>query len=118
MISCYVSVWGMRNWRSEIKRRPRLLTPKPPTFRATIRALIAAIRGSDTSSLSALIGEDLAGQIREEWKRRADTLETLIATPGAIEYTPDMRRALLRYEPGRAVTLEQSPTGWKIISLK
>jgi hypothetical protein len=85
---------------------------------AAIRSLIAAIRASDTQALAALIGDDLAEEIRDAWRRRAETLEDLVAQPGAIEFTPNMRRALLRYEPGRALTLEQSPGGWKIISLE
>ncbi len=93
-------------------------TPNMSTPAATIRSLIAAIRSADTGVLTVLLGEDLTALVHKEWKRRADTIEALVRKPGAIEYTPDMRRALLRYEPGRALTLEQSAQGWKIISIQ
>ncbi len=93
-------------------------TPNMSTPAATIRSLIAAIRSADTGVLTVLLGEDLTSLVHKEWKRRADTIEALVRKPGAIEYTPDMRRALLRYEPGRALTLEQSAQGWKIISIQ
>ncbi|MCA9713078.1 MAG: nuclear transport factor 2 family protein [Myxococcales bacterium] len=92
--------------------------PNMSTPAASIRSLVAAIRASDVSVLTLLLGEDLTTIVHNEWKRRADTLEALVRKPGAIEYTPDMRRALLRYEPGRALTLEQSEYGWKIISIQ
>ena len=57
-------------------------------------------------------------RLRDDWSRRADLLEQLLTQPGAIEYTTGMQRAILRYEPGHALTLEQTPQGWRILSLQ
>lgn len=92
---------------------PDLSTPA-----GAIRAFIAAVRGADLGALSALFTDDLSSRLRDDWNRRADLLEQLIAQPGAIEFTPGMERAILRYEPGRAITLEQTPQGWRIVALQ
>lgn len=92
---------------------PDLSTPA-----GAIRAFIAAVRRADLGALSALLADDLSTRLRDDWNRRADLLEQLLREPGAIEYTPGMERAILRYEPGRALTLEQTPQGWRIVALQ
>ncbi|WAS98217.1 hypothetical protein [Nannocystis punicea] len=92
---------------------PDLSTPA-----GAIRAFLAAVRRADLGALSALLADDLSSRLRDDWNRRADLLEQLLKQPGAIEYTPGMERAILRYEPGRALTLEQTPQGWRIVALQ
>lgn len=92
---------------------PDLSTPA-----SAVRALIGALRRADLSALSALLTDDLSSRLQDDWNRRADLLEQLLTQPGAIEFTPGMQRAILRYEPGRALTLEQTPQGWRILSLQ
>ncbi|MDC0719313.1 hypothetical protein [Nannocystis bainbridge] len=92
---------------------PDLSTPA-----SAIRAFLAAVRRADLGALSALLADDLSSRLRDDWNRRADLLEQLLKQPGSIEYTPGMERAILRYEPGRALTLEQTPQGWRIVALQ
>ncbi|MCY1062509.1 hypothetical protein [Nannocystis sp. SCPEA4] len=92
---------------------PDLSTPA-----GAIRAFVLAVRRADLDALSALLADDLSSRLRDDWNRRADLLEQLLKQPGAIEYTPGMERAILRYEPGRALTLEQTPQGWRIVALQ
>ena len=92
---------------------PDLSTPT-----GAIRAFVVAVRRADLGALSALLADDLSSRLRDDWNKRADLLEQLIKQPGAIEYTPGMERAILRYEPGRALTLEQTPQGWRIVALQ
>lgn len=109
--------WAVVNGRYQIVSGlpglPDLSTPA-----SAVRALIAAIRRADLSALSALLTDDLSVRLRDDWNRRADLLEQLLAQPGAIEYSPGMQRAILRYEPGHALTLEQTPQGWRILSIQ
>lgn len=83
-----------------------------------IRAFLAAVRSADLHALEALVSDDLAARLRDDWNRRATVIEALLEQPGAIEYSSDMQRAVLRYEPGRALTLEQSPAGWRLTALQ
>ena len=92
---------------------PDLSTPA-----SAIRAFLTAVRRADLGALSALLVDDLSSRLRDDWNRRADLLEQLLKQPGAIEFTPGMERAILRYEPGRALTLEQTPQGWRIVALQ
>jgi hypothetical protein len=92
---------------------PDLSTPA-----GAIRAFVVAVRRADLGALSALLADDLSSRLRDDWNRRADLLEQLLKQPGSIEYTPGMERAILRYEPGRALTLEQTPQGWRIVALQ
>lgn len=112
-----VLTWAMVSGRYQIVSGlpglPDLSTPA-----SAVRALIAAIRRADLGALSALLTDDLSVRVRDDWNRRADLLEQLLAQPGAIEFTPGMQRAILRYEPGHALTLEQTPQGWRILSLQ
>lgn len=90
--------------------------PNSSTPAQTIRAFLAAVRG-DFRNLEALVSDELAARLRDDWGRRATLIEALLEQPGAIEYSSDMQRAVLRYEPGRALTLEQTPAGWRLTAL-
>lgn len=84
----------------------------------TVRALIAAVRTTDMSNIRQLLGEDLAARIGDDWTARAEAMEAALERPGAIELTSNLRRAELRYEPSRILTLEQTPAGWRVIGLE
>ena len=92
--------------------------PDSSTPAQAIRAFLAAVRSADLHTLEALVSDDLAARLRDDWNRRATVIEALLEQPGAIEYSSDMLRAVLRYEPGRALTLEQSPAGWRLTALQ
>ena len=92
--------------------------PDSSTPAQAIRAFLAAVRSADLHALEALVSDDLAARLRDDWNRRATVIEALLEQPGAIEYSSDMLRAVLRYEPGRALTLEQSPAGWRLTALQ
>jgi hypothetical protein len=92
--------------------------PDSSTPAQAIRAFLVAVRSADLHALEALVSDELASRLRDDWNRRATIIEALLEQPGAIEYSPDMQRAVLRYEPGRALTLEQSPAGWRLTALQ
>lgn len=112
-----ILAWAMAGARYQIVAGlpglPDLSTPA-----GAIRAFIAAVRRADLGALSALLTDDLSSRLRDDWNRRVDLLEQLLTQPGAIEFTPAMERAILRYEPGKALTLEQTPQGWRIVALQ
>lgn len=93
-------------------------TASSATPAQAIRSLIAAVRTTDLSRVRALLGEDLATAIDEDWESRVEALQAALDRPGAIELSADMRRAELRYEAGRVLTLEQTPEGWRITKLE
>lgn len=92
--------------------------PDTSTPAQAIRAFLAAVRRADLHALEALVNDDLAGRLRDDWNRRATAIEALLEQPGAIEFSSDMQRAVLRYEPGRALTLEQNTAGWRLTALQ
>ena len=92
--------------------------PDTSTPAQAIRAFLAAIRSADFHPLEALASDDLASRLRDDWQRRATAIEALLAQPGALEFSSDMQRAVLRYEPGRALTLEQTTAGWRLTALQ
>lgn len=92
--------------------------PDISTPAQAIRAFLAAVRGADLRGLEALASDELAARLRDDWSRRAALIEALLDQPGAIEYSGDMQRAVLRYETGRALTLEQTPTGWRLTGVQ
>lgn len=92
--------------------------PDTSTPAQTIHAFLTALRAADLHTLEALVDDDLAARLRDDWNRRATAIEALLGQPGAIEYSSDMQRAVLRYEPGRALTLEQTPAGWRLTALQ
>jgi hypothetical protein len=84
----------------------------------TVRALIESVRTTDLSRVRRLLGDELAGALAEDWQARVDALEAALERPGAIELSPDLLRAELRYEPNRVLSMEQTPSGWRITSLE
>jgi hypothetical protein len=84
----------------------------------TVRALIEAVRTTDFSRVRRLLGDELAASIAEDWQARTDALEAALERPGSIELSADLLRAELRYEPNRVLTMEQTPSGWRISSLE
>lgn len=92
--------------------------PDTSTPAQAIRAFLAAVRRADLHTLEALVDDDLASRLRDDWNRRATAIEALLEQPGAIEFSGDMQRAVLRYEPGRALTLEQNTVGWRLTALQ
>jgi len=92
--------------------------PDSSTPAQAIRAFLVTVRSADLHTLEALVSDDLTARLRDDWNRRATIIEALLGQPGAIEYSTDMQRAVLRYEPGRALTLEQSPAGWRLTALQ
>lgn len=93
-------------------------TPQSTTPAQTVHALIAAVRGADLGGVQALLSETLAEALSEDWQARVDAIEEALDRPGSIELSPDLRQAELRYDTGKALTLEQTPQGWRITSLE
>lgn len=85
---------------------------------AAIRGFIAAMNAAQLQRAERYLSDDLVSALREDWSTRVDAIEAALARPGAIELSEDLARAQLRYEPQRAITLEQTPRGWRITSLE
>ncbi len=92
--------------------------PSTATPALAIRAFLDAVRRTDLGAITALLAEPLAEAIDEDFTARADAIERALEDPGAIELSADARRAELRYEPERALRLEQSKDGWRITGLQ
>lgn len=92
--------------------------PATETPKQAIRALLAALRTTDLRGLSFLLTDEANDAMAESWKSRIELIEDRLADPSAIEFSPDKRRASLRYEPGSALTLEQTASGWRFIGLQ
>lgn len=92
--------------------------PDTSTPAQTVRAFIAAVRRADLAEVQGLLGEGLVEAVGEDWNERVDAIERALEEPGALDLSVDLRRAELRYETGRALTLEQSPQGWRITGLR
>lgn len=92
--------------------------PDTSTPAQAIRAFIAALRAADLAAIEALLTDELRGRLAEDWEDRITAIEARLAEPGAVELSSDNKQALLRYEGGHALTLEQSDHGWKITSLR
>lgn len=92
--------------------------PNTSTPAQTIRGFIAAVRQAELTRIQALLGEDLLDAVDEDWTARVDAIEDALAEPGALDLSADLRRAELRYETGRVLTLEQTPHGWRITGLR
>ncbi len=85
---------------------------------AAIRGFIAAMNAAQLQRAERFLSDELALALREDWSARVDAIEAALARPGAIELSEDLTRAQLRYEPQRAITLEQTARGWRITSLE
>lgn len=92
--------------------------PDTSTPAQAIRAFITAVRRADLQEVRAVLGDTLIDAIDEDWSARVDAIEDALEEPGGLELSADLRRAELRYEDGRAVTLEQTPQGWRITGLR
>ncbi|MCR9160377.1 MAG: hypothetical protein ACE37F_18350 [Nannocystaceae bacterium] len=92
--------------------------PQTTTPAQTVRALIAAVRESDFGGVRSLLGDTLAEALAEDWQARVDAIEDALDRPGSIELSSDLRQAELRYDTGKALTLEQTPSGWRITALE
>lgn len=88
------------------------------TPKHAILTFVAALREADDATLHAVLHEDLAAALREDWEQRATAIEAALDRPGAIELSPDHRRAELRYAQGRALRLEQGEGGWQVTGLE
>jgi hypothetical protein len=85
---------------------------------AAIRGFIAAISSAQLQRAERYLADALVEALREDWSSRVEAIEAALARPGAIELSEDLGRAQLRYEPQRAITLEQTPQGWRITALE
>ncbi|MEM7160044.1 MAG: hypothetical protein AAF799_44810 [Myxococcota bacterium] len=92
--------------------------PDTSTPAQTVRAFVAAVRRADLAELRVVLGDSLLAVIDEDWNQRVDAIEQALEEPGALDLSADLRRAELRYDVGRAVTLEQTPQGWRITGLR
>jgi hypothetical protein len=92
--------------------------PQSATPAQTVRALIAAVREADLAGVRGLLSPALAEAMAEDWQARVEAIEAALDRPGAIELSGDLRQAELRYESGKALTLEQTPAGWRITALE
>lgn len=93
--------------------RPQAATPAQ-----AIRSFIAAVRRADLDEVRGLLTDELASALEEDWQARVDAIEAALEEPGTLELSGDFQRAALRYEPQHAVTLRQTPAGWRIMSLQ
>lgn len=92
--------------------------PDTSTPAQAVRAFVAAVRRADLAEVEGLLGERLLDAVDEDWKDRVDAIERALEEPGALDLSADLRRAELRYEVGRTITLEQTPQGWRITGLR
>lgn len=92
--------------------------PDTSTPAQAIRAFIAAVRSADLDRLAGLLSEELRARMADDWQERVDLIEARLGEPGAVELSADGSAALLRYAPGRWLSLEPSASGWRITALK
>ncbi|PRP93049.1 hypothetical protein ENSA5_46100 [Enhygromyxa salina] len=92
--------------------------PDTSTPAATARALIATLRSVSEVQLERVLATEMLERLGEDWIARADAIEAALEEPGAISYSADNSRAVLRYGAGRAVTFEQTSQGWRVAELR
>lgn len=92
--------------------------PDTSTPAQAVRAFVAAVRRANLAEVRGLLGDTLVEAVDEDWSTRADAIERALSAPGALDLSADLRRAELRYEVGRMITLEQTPQGWRITGLR
>ena len=73
---------------------------------------------TDMTRIRSLLGDELADAVDEDWQSRVEAMEAALDRPGSIELSSDLRRAELRYEQDRVLTLQQTPRGWRITALE
>lgn len=109
----WTEVGGRYVVASGLPGRGRAATPAE-----AIRSFIVAVRTANLDEIRALLADDLAARLDEDWEARAKAIEEALETPGALELSSDLERAALHYEPQRTMVLEQTPQGWRILSLQ
>ena len=92
--------------------------PDTSTPEATVRTLIAALRRANDGELGNVLAPELRERAASEWQVRVESIESALAEPGSVTYSADNMRAILRYAAGRAIVLEQSPAGWRVIEMR
>jgi len=90
------------------------LLPNTSTPAQTVGALATALRRLDWNAIRALVTPELAARLESDMDARARAVAAALAQPGAFELSGDLRRAVLRYAPGRAIILEQKADGWRV----
>ncbi|EDM78890.1 hypothetical protein PPSIR1_03438 [Plesiocystis pacifica SIR-1] len=92
--------------------------PDTSTPTSAARALVAALRSISAVQLERVLATTLIERLGEDWNARADAIEAALTDPGAITYSGDNTRAMLRYGGGRLITFEQTPQGWRVSDLR
>jgi hypothetical protein len=92
--------------------------PDTSTPAATARALVAVLRGVSDIQLERVLSTEMLERLGEDWTARADAIEAALEQPGAISYSADNSRAVLQYGAGRAITFEQTSSGWRVAELR
>jgi hypothetical protein len=92
--------------------------PDTSTPAATARALIAVLRGVSNIQLERVLATEMLERLGEDWTARADAIEAALEQPGSISYSADNSRAVLQYGSGRAITFEQTSSGWRVSELR
>jgi hypothetical protein len=85
---------------------------------AAIRGFIAAMSGAQLQRAQRYLADELVDALHDDWSARVEAIESALARPGSIELSEDLSHAQLRYEPQRAITLEQTARGWRITALE
>jgi hypothetical protein len=92
--------------------------PDTSTPAATARALVAVLRGVSDIQLERVLATEMLERLGEDWTARADAIEAALEQPGSISYSADNSRAVLQYGSGRAITFEQTSSGWRVSELR
>lgn len=92
--------------------------PDTSTPAATARALISVLRGVSDIQLERVLATEMVERLGDDWTARAEAIEAALEEPGAISYSADNSRAVLRYASGRAITFEQTSQGWRVAELR
>jgi hypothetical protein len=92
--------------------------PDTSTPAATARALVAVLRGVSDIQLERVLATEMLERLGEDWTARADAIEAALEQPGSISYSADNSRAVLQYGAGRAITFEQTSSGWRVSEVR
>lgn len=92
--------------------------PDTSTPAATARALVGVLRGVSDIQLERVLATEMLERLGDDWTARADAIEAALEQPGSISYSADNSRAVLQYGSGRAITFEQTSSGWRVSELR
>jgi hypothetical protein len=109
----WVKVRGRWSIREGLPGIPNLETPQ-----RAIHSLIAAIRTVELGELRRVLAPALAAALGRDLEARAEAIERALADPGALELDRSLSRATLRYGVDRALTLDRTPSGWRVVALE